>query len=165
MIDIFILLNGFLRVQESVRNERVMGMSTGRLTMTMTTNPRTPRAMAVATTTTTTTTMATARAASARSPRSLFLVSPTSHSQSCPLSSPPIVAPDSFHPSLCSSRMPDFRVKADTEFGVSRGIDFKGVKNVVNVDFPPTPNQYIHRTGRYASFNTCKFFTGPPPPP
>ena len=31
---------------------------------------------------------------------------------------------------------------------LARGLDFKGVNVVVNVDFPPSPVAYIHRIGR-----------------
>jgi ATP-dependent RNA helicase DDX56/DBP9 len=41
------------------------------------------------------------------------------------------------------------RVK-DKESGVARGIDFQFVANVVNFDFPPDPDSYIHRVGRTA---------------
>jgi len=40
--------------------------------------------------------------------------------------------------------------KKDHEYGVSRGLDFRGVSFVVNVDFPPTPDSYTHRIGRTA---------------
>ncbi|XP_060081741.1 probable ATP-dependent RNA helicase DDX56 [Ylistrum balloti] len=40
--------------------------------------------------------------------------------------------------------------KKDREYGVSRGIDFQNVSNVVNFDFPETVNAYIHRVGRTA---------------
>lgn len=40
------------------------------------------------------------------------------------------------------------RVVKDTEYGVSRGVDFQGVKNVVNFDFPRTAKGYMHRVGR-----------------
>jgi len=40
--------------------------------------------------------------------------------------------------------------KRDNEYGVSRGVDFKGVQNVLNFDFPATPQSYIHRVGRTA---------------
>jgi len=40
--------------------------------------------------------------------------------------------------------------KKDTEYGVSRGLDFRGVSFVVNVDFPVTPESYTHRIGRTA---------------
>lgn len=40
--------------------------------------------------------------------------------------------------------------KQDEEYGVSRGIDFKYVSNVINFDFPTTVNSYTHRVGRAA---------------
>ena len=40
--------------------------------------------------------------------------------------------------------------KDEAEFDLSRGIDFQNVSNVINFDFPTTPNQYIHRAGRTA---------------
>lgn len=41
------------------------------------------------------------------------------------------------------------RQKLDREAGVSRGIDFHHVGNVVNFDFPLTSENYIHRVGRW----------------
>jgi ATP-dependent RNA helicase DDX56/DBP9 len=40
------------------------------------------------------------------------------------------------------------RKRTDDEYGVSRGVDFQGIKNVLNFDFPQTPQSYIHRVGR-----------------
>jgi len=40
--------------------------------------------------------------------------------------------------------------KRDRESGVSRGIDFQLVSNVLNFDFPPDLDSYIHRVGRTA---------------
>ncbi|VEU33403.1 unnamed protein product [Pseudo-nitzschia multistriata] len=40
--------------------------------------------------------------------------------------------------------------KKDDEYGVSRGLDFRNVSFVVNVDFPPSARSYAHRVGRTA---------------
>lgn len=40
--------------------------------------------------------------------------------------------------------------KSDSEYGVSRGLDFRNVSFVVNVDFPPNAKSYAHRVGRTA---------------
>eukprot|EP00730_Choanoeca_flexa_P016283 TRINITY_DN7662_c0_g2_i2.p1 TRINITY_DN7662_c0_g2~~TRINITY_DN7662_c0_g2_i2.p1 ORF type:complete len:550 (+),score=127.49 TRINITY_DN7662_c0_g2_i2:36-1685(+) len=36
------------------------------------------------------------------------------------------------------------------DYGVARGVDFKGVRNVINFDFPLTAASYVHRVGRTA---------------
>jgi superfamily II DNA/RNA helicase len=38
----------------------------------------------------------------------------------------------------------------DGDFGVARGVDFKGVSTVINVDMPPSAEAYTHRIGRTA---------------
>ncbi|XP_044737498.1 probable ATP-dependent RNA helicase DDX56 [Chrysoperla carnea] len=43
--------------------------------------------------------------------------------------------------------------KKDKESGVSRGIDFQNVSNVINFDFPLDVNSYVHRAGRTARGN------------
>jgi ATP-dependent RNA helicase DDX56/DBP9 len=40
--------------------------------------------------------------------------------------------------------------KRDKESGISRGIDFQNVSNIVNFDFPLDVNSYIHKVGRTA---------------
>ncbi|KAH8400426.1 hypothetical protein KR215_012062 [Drosophila sulfurigaster] len=43
--------------------------------------------------------------------------------------------------------------KGDIESSASRGIDFQGVNNVINFDFPCDVTSYIHRAGRTARGN------------
>eukprot|EP00934_Nitzschia_sp_Nitz4_P005195 Nitzschia sp. Nitz4//scaffold20_size174350//87944//89932//NITZ4_002104-RA/size174350-processed-gene-0.28-mRNA-1//1//CDS//3329541815//5185//frame0 len=40
--------------------------------------------------------------------------------------------------------------KKDEEYGVARGLDFRNVSFVMNVDFPPSARSYAHRVGRTA---------------
>ena len=40
------------------------------------------------------------------------------------------------------------KARLDPEFGVARGIDFKGVNTVLNFDAPPSVEDYFHRAGR-----------------
>lgn len=40
--------------------------------------------------------------------------------------------------------------KFDEEYGVSRGVDFRGVQTVINFELPFTPDAYTHRVGRTA---------------
>jgi ATP-dependent RNA helicase DDX56/DBP9 len=42
------------------------------------------------------------------------------------------------------------KTKRDSEYGVSRGIDFKNVATVINFDLPTTASSYTHRIGRTA---------------
>ena len=44
--------------------------------------------------------------------------------------------------------------KKDQEYGVARGLDFRHVSFVLNVDFPPNPRSYQHRVGRTARGGT-----------
>lgn len=43
--------------------------------------------------------------------------------------------------------------KVDKEYGVSRGVDFQDVQNVLNFDFPLNSDSYVHRVGRTARGN------------
>lgn len=58
-------------------------------------------------------------------------------------------------PDLTTSKRKEVKAKRrkDKESGVSRGIDFQHVSNVVNFDFPLDINSYIHRAGRTARGN------------
>lgn len=42
------------------------------------------------------------------------------------------------------------RIQKDDEYGVSRGLDFRNVSFVLNLDFPPSSRSYGHRVGRTA---------------
>ncbi|SGZ58152.1 CIC11C00000005993 [Sungouiella intermedia] len=42
------------------------------------------------------------------------------------------------------------KLKTDSEYGVSRGVDFKNVACVLNFDLPTTSRAYVHRVGRTA---------------
>ena len=42
------------------------------------------------------------------------------------------------------------KIRRDKSYGVARGIDFRGVNYVVNVDFPTSVRSYKHRIGRTA---------------
>ena len=44
----------------------------------------------------------------------------------------------------------DIPRKGDKEYGVSRGIDFYRVANIINFDFPMDFDAYVHRVGRTA---------------
>ncbi|AMD22877.1 HHR108Cp [Eremothecium sinecaudum] len=49
-----------------------------------------------------------------------------------------------------SSKKAKDGVKADKEYGASRGVDFKNVSCVLNFDLPTTAKSYVHRIGRTA---------------
>ncbi|XP_028391173.1 probable ATP-dependent RNA helicase DDX56 [Dendronephthya gigantea] len=60
-----------------------------------------------------------------------------------------IIATDENIDSAKSSK-PHKNVNKASEYGVSRGIDFQDVENVLNFDFPKTVENYVHRVGRTA---------------
>ncbi|XP_078437288.1 P-loop containing nucleoside triphosphate hydrolases superfamily protein [Wolffia australiana] len=45
--------------------------------------------------------------------------------------------------------------KADSEFGVVRGVDFKNVFTVINFDMPESSSGYVHRVGRTGRANSA----------
>ena len=57
---------------------------------------------------------------------------------------------DEDRPRKKTSKKKKDAVEKDAEFGVARGVDFKGVATVINVDMPPTQASYTHRIGRTA---------------
>ncbi|KAK5975598.1 DEAD/DEAH box helicase, partial [Trichostrongylus colubriformis] len=58
-------------------------------------------------------------------------------------------ATDAFDDDAAKTKAPSRR---DKESGVSRGIDFHQVGNVVNLDFPTSTDSYIHRVGSVATY-------------
>lgn len=56
-------------------------------------------------------------------------------------------------PTITSKDKNKGKRKKDHESGVSRGIDFQCVSNVINFDFPPDLESYVHRAGRTARGN------------
>lgn len=60
----------------------------------------------------------------------------------------------SVKPSGQPSQKPKRSRHHDSDFGVSRGVDFLNVSFVVNVDMPATPKDYAHRIGRTARGGT-----------
>ncbi|KAF2743324.1 ATP-dependent RNA helicase DBP9 [Sporormia fimetaria CBS 119925] len=49
-----------------------------------------------------------------------------------------------------AEKPPAKKAKSDKDYGVSRGIDFLNVSNVLNFDLPQTYKSYFHRIGRTA---------------
>lgn len=56
-------------------------------------------------------------------------------------------------PKLKKEKTKSKNPKGDKESGVSRGIDFQRVSNVINYDFPLDIASYVHRAGRTARGN------------
>ncbi|KAA8578259.1 hypothetical protein FQN60_009243 [Etheostoma spectabile] len=51
---------------------------------------------------------------------------------------------------VLNSELPVQSRTKDKEYGVSRGVDFQSVANVINFDFPTAVESYVHRVGRTA---------------
>ena len=52
------------------------------------------------------------------------------------------------NPSQSSLNQGSQKAAKDEEFGVTRGIDFKGVRTIINYDLPSSVQGYVHRVGR-----------------